>query len=399
MTVTLRRCRRVDDDERLQHQDHRGVPGPRRQGRRPVRGRADGAADDGRRQVRHAADDAARVPARRRPGGRSSPRWPAPRRTRRGTTTSSPTRASSSRSATSATARRRRWSPATERDRLYAEQASRMPAFADYEVKAGERGRSRWSPLERGVTVGAGRADAVDAVVVGGGPNGLVAALRIALAGRSVTVFEAHDTVGGGCRSAELTLPGFVHDRCATVHTLGAASPIFGSLDLERHGRALRPPGDRAGPSARRRARRAAPPVARRAPSTASATTAAPGGGSSVARSATGTRVVASVLQPLLRVPRHPLAMASFGLRAVPPATWVARTFAHRRGRGAVRRLRGALVPAARPPAQRVVRRHARGVGSCGRLAVRRRWVAAAGRRAGRPTRSRPAARSSPVAR
>src|SRR3954447_22309946 len=79
-------------------------------------------------------------------------------------------------------------------------------------------------------------ADAVDAVVVGGGPNGLVAALRLALAGRSVTVFEARDTIGGGCRSAELTLPGFVHDRCATVHTLGAASPIFGAFDLERHG-------------------------------------------------------------------------------------------------------------------------------------------------------------------
>ena len=58
----------------------------------------------------------------------------------------------------------------------------------------------------------------IDAVVVGSGPNGLAAAIVIAQTGRKVIVFEAADAIGGGCRSAELTLPGFVHDVCSAVH-------------------------------------------------------------------------------------------------------------------------------------------------------------------------------------
>ncbi len=69
-----------------------------------------------------------------------------------------------------------------------------------------------------------------DAVVVGGGPNGLAAAITIARAGRSVALFEAASTVGGGARSAALTLPGFVHDVCSAVHPLGAASPFFATF-------------------------------------------------------------------------------------------------------------------------------------------------------------------------
>jgi phytoene dehydrogenase-like protein len=80
-----------------------------------------------------------------------------------------------------------------------------------------------------------GRA-AYDAVVVGAGPNGLAAAIAIAQAGRSVLVIEAHDTVGGGARTAELTLPGIDHDVCSAVHPLGRASPFFRRLGLERHG-------------------------------------------------------------------------------------------------------------------------------------------------------------------
>ncbi len=75
-----------------------------------------------------------------------------------------------------------------------------------------------------------------DAVVVGGGPNGLAAAIVLARAGRSVELFEARDTVGGGCRSAELTLPGVVHDVCSAIHPLGRSSPLFRELELERHG-------------------------------------------------------------------------------------------------------------------------------------------------------------------
>ncbi|HXF58112.1 MAG TPA: NAD(P)/FAD-dependent oxidoreductase [Actinomycetota bacterium] len=77
---------------------------------------------------------------------------------------------------------------------------------------------------------------AVDTVVVGAGPNGLAAAIQLARAGRSVLVLEAADTVGGGCRSAELTLPGFVHDVCSAVHPLAAASPFFRTLPQEELG-------------------------------------------------------------------------------------------------------------------------------------------------------------------
>lgn len=75
-----------------------------------------------------------------------------------------------------------------------------------------------------------------DVVVVGAGPNGLAAAIVLAQAGLSTLVMEAAPTPGGGCRSAALTLPGFVHDVCSTVHPLGVGSPFFRRLQLERYG-------------------------------------------------------------------------------------------------------------------------------------------------------------------
>ena len=75
-----------------------------------------------------------------------------------------------------------------------------------------------------------------DAVVVGSGPNGLVAAIMLARAGRSVLVVEAAATPGGGMRSAELTLPGFAHDVCSTIHPLAVASPCFSEMPLAEHG-------------------------------------------------------------------------------------------------------------------------------------------------------------------
>ena len=76
----------------------------------------------------------------------------------------------------------------------------------------------------------------VDAVVVGAGPNGLAAAVILARAGLGVEVYEAGDSVGGGCRTAELTLPGYRHDVCAGAHPMAAASPFFRAFDLEKHG-------------------------------------------------------------------------------------------------------------------------------------------------------------------
>src|SRR5689334_13783152 len=75
-----------------------------------------------------------------------------------------------------------------------------------------------------------------DAVVVGCGPNGLAAAIRLAQEKLSVLVLEANDIIGGGSRSAELTLPGFTHDLCSAVHPLGIGSPFFRKLRLERYG-------------------------------------------------------------------------------------------------------------------------------------------------------------------
>lgn len=75
-----------------------------------------------------------------------------------------------------------------------------------------------------------------DAIVVGAGPNGLAAAIVLAQAGCSVVVFEAKETVGGGCRSQELTLPGVVHDVCSAIHPLGFNSPFFRTLPLQRYG-------------------------------------------------------------------------------------------------------------------------------------------------------------------
>src|SRR5215207_10490776 len=77
---------------------------------------------------------------------------------------------------------------------------------------------------------------AYDAIIIGAGPNGLAAAIELARAGYSVCVYERNETVGGGARSAELTLPGFVHDICSAVHPLALGSPFFSKLPLTKYG-------------------------------------------------------------------------------------------------------------------------------------------------------------------
>ena len=81
-----------------------------------------------------------------------------------------------------------------------------------------------------------GKSNAYDAVVIGAGPNGLSAAITVAQHGKSVVVYEAQQEIGGGARSMELTLPGFVHDACSAVYPLAIGSPFFRSLPLGRHG-------------------------------------------------------------------------------------------------------------------------------------------------------------------
>jgi phytoene dehydrogenase-like protein len=163
-----------------------------------------------------------------------------------------------------------------------------------------------------------------DAVVVGSGPNGLAAAITLARAGCSVLVCEANAMIGGGTRSAELTLPGFVHDVCSAVHPLAAGSPCFKALPLDRFGlRWIQPEIPLAHPlddgsvaclhqaidltaeqlrGDSRAYRRLMQPLADN-----------------------WEQLADEFLQPILHLPRHPLALARFGIPAICPATFLSK--------------------------------------------------------------------------
>lgn len=167
----------------------------------------------------------------------------------------------------------------------------------------------------------------LDAVVIGSGPNGLAAAIELARSGASVRVLEAEDEIGGGTRSAALTLPGFVHDVCSAVHPMGILSPFFRRLPLEEHGLSwLRPAASVAHPLPDgdavllyRSLERTAAGLGRDGP--AYTRLVGPLLGSS---DESGHALLADVLAPL-RIPDHPIQMLRFGLRAVFSANRLAR--------------------------------------------------------------------------
>jgi phytoene dehydrogenase-like protein len=172
------------------------------------------------------------------------------------------------------------------------------------------------------------RDSAPDAVVVGAGPNGLAAAITLARAGRSVTVVEAAPTIGGGLRTEELTLPGFRHDICATIVPLAVASPFFRSIDLAAHGVEMIQPE---APVAHVLDAGRAAVLERSVAATAAGFGPDPEAGRAWRRLFgplvhDASKLGSELLGPVLHLPRHPLALARFGLPALQPATRLART-------------------------------------------------------------------------
>lgn len=168
-----------------------------------------------------------------------------------------------------------------------------------------------------------------DAVVVGAGPNGLAAAVALAKAGRSVKVLEGAATVGGGSRTMELTQPGFRHDVCSAVHPLGLGSPFFRQLPLEEHGlRWVHPVTPFAHPVSPREA-----VLVHRSVETTAEELGGADGEEYRDRIAplveAWDKIEPSILSPLLRLPRHPLAMARFGWVGILAATALINSFRH----------------------------------------------------------------------
>lgn len=170
-----------------------------------------------------------------------------------------------------------------------------------------------------------------DVVIVGSGPNGLAAAVRLAQSGARVLMLEARDQIGGGTRTAELTLPGFAHDVCSAVHPMGILSPYFRTLNLEQFGlRWIYPEASVAHPLDDQ------PAVLLRR--SIDATVAELGDDARAYRRLVEPflgnphGLLADALAPL-GMPKHPLLMARFGLKAIRSASGMARRFRGPRAR------------------------------------------------------------------
>jgi phytoene dehydrogenase-like protein len=163
-----------------------------------------------------------------------------------------------------------------------------------------------------------------EVVIVGAGPNGLSCAATLTSSGVGVTVIEAAETVGGGARSSELTIPGLIHDDCSAIHPMSSGSPALAPLGLERHGLRwawpdvdLAHPLDGGGGATMLRS--------------IDATAAGLGAAGRSWRRVFGTpsrlfdELWDSLMRPVLRLPRRPLALARFGAAAAAPATLLAR--------------------------------------------------------------------------
>jgi phytoene dehydrogenase-like protein len=171
-----------------------------------------------------------------------------------------------------------------------------------------------------------------DAIVVGSGPNGLAAAITMQQAGLSVLLIEGKDTIGGGLRSKQLTLPGYIHDVCSAIHPMAAASPFFAQLPLKAHGlEFIYPSVAAAHPFDDGTAAVLQHSLAKTAQLLNE-------DGRAYTRliepiTAMWPDIVDDLLGPL-RFPKHPLSLAKFGLNALLPATTVAKRFASPKTKG-----------------------------------------------------------------
>ena len=218
--------------------------------------------------------------------------------------------------------------------------------------------------------------------MVGAGPNGLSAGIAIAQTGRSVLVVEGRDTVGGGARSAALTLPGFLHDVCSAVHPMAIGSPFFRTLPLSDYGLDwIQPPAPLAHPLDDG----TAVMMERSVEATAD------GLGCDAASYSRlfgplvkdWRKLAADVMGPL-RMPRHPLVTARFGLAGLRSAVSLAQArFRGERARALFAGLAAHSILPLERPRQRRVRARAGSKRTCRGLADAARRIPANSRRSG----------------